>query len=310
MIGISISPMIAGTFSHFTASFTFALAMFGAFFIYLMLAVDSRTAGQRAAANAARKGTESDDSLEDHSSVRDESSANAKGSESWRSSLTPLKPLWYEPLAILPALSLLVYNTGQSYVFEGIMVYTTTEFGFTGLENGCLISIVHAAAAAYMFTVLFLAPQLRRKLSSRNDNHSSVHNKASSNGGFLALISLTVNGIFLVALARSRSEAQLYELMPLFSVGLVASGFIKAAFVALFPPEEGPPAVAALAVVETSGALMSPAVLGAIQALWPGRLALLAAAGMMGTAAVIYGVGLVFARIRKREHRTGGEEYH
>lgn len=264
MLGISISPFIAGLFGNFVVSFFMALGLFAVSITYTLLCVPgpARTKSHPT------------------SPVVQEGSVPPVGQEVQSPSirslgimfLTPLRPFQQQPTYIFIGFSLLTYNIVQSYIFSALMVHTSVRFGFTGKENGFLISMVHSVAAFYIFANIYLVPWILRWQRRRardapipppigvSQSHSRFRDVA------LALTSLAIQGIALTGLGLANQGNQVYFITVLLAVGLPAPSFIKAFFVSLFEGDDKPVALAALAMMENMGSLLGPLILGGLQA--------------------------------------------
>lgn len=301
MIGISVSPFVAGLFENFRLSFLIALALFAIALLYLLVFVG---------------GTKPNQSSNPH--VDDDEMTQAEGTAGtssptiipWRncfaSSLSPLGAFQKRPIAMLSGLSLLIYNVGQSYIFSAIMVYTSTRFGFSAKQNGILVSIAHAASATYLFSALFAVPRILQFLRrSRPIVHSPLPlvDIPQTADTIFALLSLIMQSISLVSLALATKDWQVYPIITVFAVGLAAPSFIKSHCVALFSADDAPQVVAALAIAETTGGLLAPVLLGGWQAMWPESGVFLVAATTMGISAVFFFVGALVGRINRRRTR-------
>ncbi|KAI0176005.1 major facilitator superfamily domain-containing protein [Hypoxylon sp. FL1284] len=281
MIGISISPFVAGLFGNFIVSFFVALGLFAVSIVYLLLCVPRRG----------------------HSEVPSRSIAGERGSIQARCGrtrsslvsigltiLSPLRPFKKQPAYLFIGLSLLTYNTIQSYSFSALIVFTSVCFGFTEKENGFLVSIVHSVAACYIFTSIYLAPWILRQRYRNRHGPPRIEDTGSqpkARDGTLALISLAVQSVALAGLGIATQGSQIYLLSIFLAAGLPAPSFIKAHFVSLFEGEEKSAALAALAMMETLGSLLGPLLLGGLQAY------LGADGGVFFVAAVLEGISVV-----------------
>ncbi|KAL1856871.1 hypothetical protein Daus18300_010634 [Diaporthe australafricana] len=293
MLGISISPFIAGLLGNFIVSFFMALGLFAVSIMYTLLCVPGR---------AHVKGHPA-------SPVVQEGSIPAVGQESQNVSisslgsmiLTPLRPFRQQPTYAFIGLSLLAYNVVQSYIFSALMVHTSVHFGFTGRENGFLISMVHSVAAFYIVTNIYLIPWVSRwrRRPTRDGptpppTGTSRSHSTRARDAALALTSLAVQGVALAGLGLATQGNQVYFITVLLAVGLPAPSFIKAFFISLFDGEEKPVALAALAMMENLGSLLGPSLLGGLQAYFgTGSGVFFVAAGVDGASLVFLCLGLV-----------------
>lgn len=290
MLGISISPFIAGLFGNFVVSFFMALGLFAVSITYTLLCVPGpvRT-----------KSHPTSPVVQETTAVGQEAQ-----SPSIRSLgimfLTPLRPFQQKPTYIFIGLCLLTYNIVQSYIFSALMVHTSVRFGFTGKENGFLISMVHSVAAFYIFANIYLVPWILRWQRRRardapippqmsiSQSHSRVRDVA------LALTSLAIQGIALTGLGLANQGNQVYFITVLLAVGLPAPSFIKAFFVSLFEGDDKPVALAALAMMENMGSLLGPLILGGLQAYFGTNSGVFfVAAGLDGASLAFLCLGLV-----------------
>lgn len=292
MVGISVSPFMASLFSDISISFIIAIAIFAVSLLYLLLFVDGPkperqlkpdTADSRASTinRSNVKGLAS--SFQIHDSFR----------KVVRSIVSPLRSFRIRPIAIIPGISLLLYNTGQAFIFSAIMVHTTLKFGFSAKQNGLLISIAHATSATYLYIVLFAVPSISRlsRRKSRGLPPPLVTRHPRTSDALFALGSLTMQSVFLTFLGLATKPWEVYLHVCLFSVGLATPSFIKSYTVLYFPSCDGPRAIAALTMMETIGGLLAPVVLGGLQAARPGAGILFVASALMASTALVFGVG-------------------
>ncbi|KAI0886473.1 major facilitator superfamily domain-containing protein [Annulohypoxylon maeteangense] len=292
MLGISISPFIAGLFKNFTVSFFIAIGFFAVSIMYVLLCVPSQPYLRNHPKGLLT--SESDTRVVSHGVRR--RSIGSLGS----TFLTPLMPFRKQPTHLLIGFNILTYNITQSYTFSALMVYTSVRFGFTGKENGILISMVHTVAAFYIFANIYFIPwALRRRLrQNRNERTSPQMSVSQSNHRVrdmtLALISLTIQCVAFVGLGLTTRGSQVYFVTVLLALGLPAPSFTKAYFASLFEGEEKPVALAALAMMETVGSLLGPLILGSLQAYFgAGSGVFYVAAGLDGVSVLLLGLGLV-----------------
>lgn len=182
--------------------------------------------------------------------------------------LSPLVLLRRQRSYLLVGLSLFVYNISQSYIFNALLVHTSVRFGFTGKENGFVISIAHSTAAAYIFANLWLVPWITQRFRQKCSATTSPNYSGRRDSNF-ALISLASNGISLTAIGLVNQAWQIYCITVLLAVGLSTPSFLKAFFVSLFESEETPIALAALSMMEMLGSVLGPVVLGSLQSSLP-----------------------------------------
>ncbi|KAJ8069775.1 hypothetical protein OCU04_000191 [Sclerotinia nivalis] len=281
MIGISISPAIAGLFQDFTTSFLMAGGMFAVTIIYLLFFVG----GKRQPENPVRSFPK-DTNL--RQSVRINSFTKTKLLSLTEIIFSPLQPFYSRPASLLVGLALLIYTAVQSYIFSLIMVHTSLVFGFTSKQNGLLLSIVHAVSAIYLFLVLFGIPQMAQQVQMTEE--ATRMPILGSRDAKLALISMCTHIAALLGFANSSQVWEIYAISALLALGLATPSFIKSSFLKGFPKKDGPEAMGALAMMETLGSLFSPIIMGTCQVLWPGKRVFYAGAGMMVLGAAMFGI--------------------
>ncbi|KAF3771419.1 hypothetical protein M406DRAFT_33063 [Cryphonectria parasitica EP155] len=257
MIGMSISPFIAGLFRSFTTSIFIALTLFAFCIIYLHLCLGSNTVRNDQSNTQIQQVTGSTEE------GRQSQETCTVSSTEWLPILiSPLKPFQKQPSHLLISLSLLSYNLVQSYIFTCLLIYTSVRFGFTGKENGFIISIAHSIAALYVFTTLYIGPRAMACLHSRCGLLAGTKRRDL----ILACISLTIQTASLAVLGLAKEALHLYVATVLLSFSLPASSFIKAYFASNFNRKERPMFLAALAAMEMLGSILSPLVFGSLQA--------------------------------------------
>lgn len=269
MAGISASPFVAGLFHNFSVSFLVAIGLFALSALYLVCipgAFSITAQPEHRTLHVAARGSSHGSSTEP-SSPSHRTSSLERVKHSIKAVISPLRVFGQNPSHLLTGLSLFCYNVVQSYIFTALVVYTSVQFGFTGKENGLLISIVHSVASVLLFSSLYLIP----KITSRLANYRC--SEAGSNLGrrlrlskdlILALICLTLQTLAFTALGLVTQEAQIYLIAVLLAAGLSAPSFIKAYFISGFE-EQKSIALAGLTVMETLGSLLGPVILGGLQ---------------------------------------------
>ncbi|PQE06875.1 amp-dependent synthetase ligase protein [Rutstroemia sp. NJR-2017a BVV2] len=281
MVGISISPAIAGLFHDFTMSFLMAGGIFAVCLLYLLYFVRGRN-GAKISLRFSQEDTDSQQSVTGNGSTR----INVQSLT--ETIFSPLGPFYSRPTSLLTGLALLIYTAVQSYVFSLILVHTSLVFGFTGKQNGYLLSIVHAVSAIYLFTVLFVVPRMtRQEHMTEGNTRNSVSGSRDSR---LALVSMCTHSAALLEFANSSQVWEIYAFSALLALGLATPSFIKSHFLKGFPKRDGAEAVGALAMIETPGSLFSPLIMGAWQVLWPGKGVFYGAAGMMALGTALLGI--------------------
>lgn len=292
LLGISISPFIAGLFRNFVISFFMALGLFATSIIYTLVCVPG----------PARLGEHSTRTVaQDNSApVEVQKVQRVSVSSLTLTILAPLRPFQQQPAYVFIGLSVLTYNIIQSYIFSALMVHTSVRFGFTGKENGFLISMVHSVAAFYIFANIYVPRcilwwQRRRArdgltplLMGNFQSHSRARDMC------LAVTSLAIQGVALLGLGLASQGKQVYFITVLFALGLPAPSFIKAFFISFFEGEGKPAALAALAMMENVGSLLGPTLLGSLQAYFGTDSGVFfVAAGVDGASLVSLCIGLV-----------------
>ncbi|KAH6666333.1 hypothetical protein B0J14DRAFT_201165 [Halenospora varia] len=297
MLGISVSPSIAGLLSNFQASFVMASILFAIAFFYLMFGVQTFDQGPKGA--------------EETASTNGDAQKKAKERSIFRSRIlsmiwTIFSPLLFfadHPWSLPVGLSLFVYNSIQSYVFSAIMVHTTVKFGFSSRENGFVLSIAHAIASTYLLSTLFAGPYILRLVFSqkkRRNGADSVNRKSAplSDAAF-AQLSLVMQCLSLILFGYAQQPWHVYVITTMLALGLATPSFLKSYFVALFPRSNGPGAVAALASMETIGSLIAPVIFGGLQTIWPGSKVFFVAASGVGCANALLAMGMLVGYLRK-----------
>jgi hypothetical protein len=162
MLGISISPAIAGLLLNVQASFAMASVLFALTFLYLIYGI--RTLDQCQKGYASTTSTLTDDG--------DDERTESKEKSNFRSVIqivfSPLRFFVDHPWSLPAGLSLFLYNWIQSYMFWATMVHTAVKFGFSSHENGFVLSITLAIGSMYLLAALFAAPYILRL--GRSDN--------------------------------------------------------------------------------------------------------------------------------------------
>lgn len=302
MIGISLSPLVASLFRSFTTSFVMALGLFGISLFYVLVFV--RWLEYSKTSKEYIDGYDQDH-LDDRNQVSD------PPTKPWQkikdSIISPLKPFQTVPVAILPGLSLLIYNGVQSYIFSAIMVYCSLRFGFSGKQNGMLIFLAHAVSALYLFFVLFLVPLIVRSMFKGKLNNSPSFRTwfSKDTNALLALLSIVVQITSLSLLGLATEAWEIYPITALSALGLATPSFVKSHFIEFFAKPEASQAIAALAMMETLGGLLGPVLLGGWQTIWPGNGVFFAAAIVLGISASLFGAGAVVMRRQRRARSSG-----
>lgn len=287
MIGMSLSPTIAGLFSNFFTSFIMALSIFAASILYLAIFVPT-VSSSTPAANSSQTG-----------STGLGRSRGGKSSSPWLytrwllSVHRPMLSLYNEPGVILPGFALLLYNMTQAYLFPALMVYTALRFSFTGRQNGYLISIAAATSAIYLFSIYYALPRLMVWLRGNVDsddeaddcNVEAVTPHQSSTADFVcATTSMTIQLFVLPCIFFITAGWQIFPLVSLLALGLAAPSFLKSYGVSLAMDKSA--AVASLAMMESIGGLLSAMLLGSWQ-IWKDEGSVFFAASGLVAAALL-----------------------
>ena len=112
----------------------------------------------------------------------------------------------------------------------------------------------------------------------------------------LGLASLAIQCFALLLLAAVREPWQIYPVSGLLALGLATPSFIKSYVVAqLAGSTAAARGVAALAVCEMLGSLLSPIVLGGMQTRWPGIQVFYTAAAIVGAAGSCFSAAIGLA---------------
>ncbi|KAK5637666.1 hypothetical protein RRF57_013381 [Xylaria bambusicola] len=286
MIGISISPSIAGILHRFTDSFLMAYALFTCALLYVFLFVKVPPHASANIRVGAVPGSRNEGSQ----------SRPASFLAAISFPIAPFSFLLQDCRLVAIGLVLFLYTMAQSYTFSAIMVHTSAEFGFSSRENGFLLTLVHAVASLYLFSVLFVAP---RVVKFKRTSPSGLENPPpQATNAILALASLMIQACALLCFGFIREMWQVYLFSALLALGLAFPSFLKSDFSSRFNVAERPRALAALAAMELSAGLAAPITLGGIQALWPGNIIFFSASGLAFIAC-----GILFTEIVTNRRR-------
>lgn len=277
MVGVSTSPFITGLLKDFTISFIIAIALFASAAMYLQLLVRPRVVPWNSAINPVQAGN-IEESVE----------------KPWRTLILPLKALGRNYPCLLYGISLLAYNTVQSYVFSAVLIHNSLKFGFTAKQNGLLITLVHLVGAIYVFINIYIVPRLTKKATSRFGFASQYTRKRIS---ILAILSLVFQSTSLLGIGLASKSWQIYTAAVLLALGLPTPSFIKAHALESLQGSARTELLAALAITETGGDVIGPLLLGG----WQSHNALggsvfFLAAGMVAISLVFFTGGLVSSR--------------
>ena len=290
LIGISISPFVAGLFGSFTISFFMALGFFVIAAGYLQICVCYRgrlknikpTVDQRLGHPST-------------SNARARSTVDIKALFK-KSSKTVISPLLFykeHPLHLPIGLSLLSYNAVQSYIFNALLIHTSVHFGFTGKENGFIITIAHSVAALYIFFTIYIIPKLANKVWGRKPREGAWFNPTMRDG-ILALISLTLQLCSLLAIGLATRPWQIYTITALLALSLPTASFVKSYSVGNFIASDKVKILAALTMMEALGSVLSPIFLGGWQSYTSSSSGVFfGAAGIAGFSTTAFGLGFL-----------------
>ncbi|CAI6334289.1 unnamed protein product [Periconia digitata] len=258
MSAMSMSPTIVTLLPDFGWSFGLAIAILGISLIYVALYVPTVDCAT---------GRISDQQQFQHSLKA--------WSQRTKSILKSSRTFVRGPFTILPGMAIFLYNAAQAYLFPAIMVHASIRFGFTGTENGYLISIAALTSAIYLFAIMFAVPKCTKRFKTRpqqredsdrdttgarSDERSLTRRKSDA---LYALTSMLVQVIVLPCIKLAGRPHELYGLVVLIALGLSAPSFIKSYAVTSTKAKDS--ALAGMAIMESLGGLVSPMVLGAIQ---------------------------------------------
>ncbi|KAI0468892.1 major facilitator superfamily domain-containing protein [Xylaria cf. heliscus] len=287
MIGISVSPFVAGLFDNFTTSFVMALGLFVVAIVYIQLCLPASTSNNvQATAVSQQEGARAVESQQRNGVLSTLTSLSM-------TVFSPLEPLRKRPIYLFIGLSLFCYNVVQSYIFDALLVHTSIRFGFSAKENGLIITTVHSIGALYILTTIYLIPKTARYFHTRTcfqilQSWLQGRNKYS----MMAQLSLIVHVLSLTALGFANEARQIYPITTLLAIGLPIPAFIKAYFLSLFESDQRPVALAVLAMMETVGSVIGPLLLGGLQSYFSssGRV-FFAAAGLGGASLILLVIG-------------------
>lgn len=289
MVGISVSPVVAALFDDFTASFALALGLFGFMAAYLVAYVRLENVAPSAPLFGvdpfASSGDRSQESMKEAPSENDDDGGDDDDRRGLLATVfSPILALRSTRGALLPGTSLLLYNSVQAYIIPALMVHTSLAFGFTGRQNSILLSGSSAASAAYISFALFAVP----RLTGIGGCTKSPHGRSKTFDALFALTSLTLMCGSLVLMARAAEAWQVYPVAGMMALGMAAPSFVKSHAVAVFPARDRPAAIGGLAMMETVGSLVAPALLGSWQTVRPGNSVFLLASGFVGLSTVLF----------------------
>ncbi|KAJ5190092.1 hypothetical protein N7491_007865 [Penicillium cf. griseofulvum] len=252
MSGMAIAPLIAGWLPSLYWTFLVAIGIFMVTILYVLLMIPPIPKEDKPAAEII--------------SLR---SSTSRKFISVSALLSPIRFFWTYPTTILFGLSLFLYNTVQGYFINLIFIFTSVEFKFTPSDNGIFLSVIAITAAAYLICSSFLVPKLLTWVYRTTGHHRTVQvNSLRLFDLGAAILSIMSQTGAVILLTQSR---HVYLAASLTAIGLATPSFIKSFVVA--QSENKSEAVAALAIMEAAGSLLSPLILGPWQATHPGASA-------------------------------------
>lgn len=273
MIGQGLSPIISGLFTDFRTSFAIAILIFTLCFSYIWFLPNSSIPNRP----------------HDEQSREDRSNGSAAIA---RNLLRPLQAAMLNRSLWAPEAALLFFLAAISYIYPALLVFTTVRYGFTGKENGWIVSLTAASSSLYLLVVHVVWPRLRPSRRVEADKFQSRAQVAFDSNFWNAAASMLLLGGVFPLIGLTTQAWQLFPLVALASMGLSAPSFIKSNAVGL--SEDGAQALTALALMETCGALLSPIVLGAVQSRRSDSSVFFVASGLIATSLVFLTAGAVF----------------
>ncbi|KAF2106369.1 major facilitator superfamily domain-containing protein [Lophiotrema nucula] len=285
MLGQALSPSIAGAFSDFTMSFAFAIGIFALCTVYLQMLPQFK----RPQEIKEFTGAESKQNI-----------ATRVAGAIARSLVEPLRTLLIDPLIWGPGMALFLFLAAISYIYPALMVFAAMRFGFTGKENGWIISTAATSSSVYLLLVHFVWPKLWPRLRQKEQNDDSEPNSAVAFGGnfWHAMASLSLLVVAIPIVGFTRRSWQLFPLVAVASMGLTAPSFIKSYAVDL--AADAPRTLTALALAETCGALLSPILLGSAQNTLKEGLVFIVSSALVAGAMLLFALGASAARLLGR----------
>ncbi|KAI1958169.1 hypothetical protein LOZ58_005284 [Ophidiomyces ophidiicola] len=307
MLGMAIGPAGAGLFPSFQWSFFAAIGLFSIAIAYVLAIISYHQV----------EDIQVNDNYGERGAGQAETSAESETEpEGFVAFLSPVRLFHDHPRAILQGLSLFLYNMAQAYEINLIFVFASVQFGFTAKENGILLSLVAVVAATYLLSSVFLIPKLvncirsvvwkwqsKSPFFSSSDVTTSQQKRARKGRSFdlgAAATSILIQATAATLLSNVHRPSQLYAGAALTALGFAAPSFIKSYFVASLP--DATRGVAGLALMETSGGLLSPMVLGMWQASRPDSSVFYVASALLGASFVLLLVG-AYVMNGRGEHR-------
>ncbi|KAL5364119.1 hypothetical protein BJX96DRAFT_178690 [Aspergillus floccosus] len=281
MLGMAAGPAAAAVLPSFEYAFIAAAGMFGFAILYVVVAL----ARIKVEPNAPTESPRQPDST-----VSSSSTPPMDKRSSFQAVLSPARLFYEHPRAIPQGLSLFLYNVVQAYLINLIFVFASVQFNFTVRENGILLTLIATVAASYLLLSLFVVPRLlawfnRFPRLNTTETASSGSHRGRELDLVAASLSILIQTLAAIFLSQIRQPGLLYAAAALTALGLAAPSFIKSYFVAALP-NNASQGVSALALMETSGGLLSPLVLGGWQARHADSTVFYFAAGMLAASLV------------------------
>jgi hypothetical protein len=171
----------------------------------------------------------------------------------------PLAFFWHHPSTILHGLALLAFTCGQAFFFPSLLIYASTNFGWTSQQIAVLVTVVCAASSLNLLLITLL-PRLFKFISPTASDMYTRHIGWETVSACWSMLIFSVASFCLVTIGHSRP--QLYTFAILCSLGNATPPFVKSHLTTRLPKHLQPPALAALALCETTGSLLSPLVVG------------------------------------------------
>jgi hypothetical protein len=174
----------------------------------------------------------------------------------------PLAFFWHHPGTLLHGFALLAFTCGQAFFFPSLLIHASTNFGLNNRQIAGLVTLVCAASSLNLLLITFL-PRLCESISCLASGHLRHLRRHISWDIFCACCSMLIFSMasaYLVTIWHSK--LQLYVLAILCSLGNAAPALVKSHLTTRLPKQLQPPALAAVALCETIGSLLSPLVVG------------------------------------------------
>lgn len=249
MIGISISPLVAGLLPSLSISFMMAIGSFIIAILYSLLSIKLPLDGEM---------------KKKPSEIQNDGMAiNNTTTRTFQTLFSPLKVLKRQPGSLLlSGISLFSYNCVQSYTFSALLIFTSTKFGFTSRENGLILTITHSIAATYLFVTLYFAPYVWRHLFNTHRLAQTNTQKRLRIDATLTIASMSIQTMSLITIAFANQTFHIYVATVLLAIGLPAPSYLKGHVVGQFDGAGRSEALAALTAMEVIGDIFGPLTLG------------------------------------------------